>query len=189
MNVCLLLHCPCGHYSKADASSEIQKKFQLVSLGAAKGRQILFKLFTFIKAVSDSLFGMINAVYHDKTLIFIGATFREKLVSHHQAVNEADSCLHKRYVSWKTVAWTKELHFIGCCGSRKAGCRSLVSEQQKCRLLSAKIGHHLRYLSKEISGIVYEIWLIGSEQNGHFLWLICFSSFCILGLTSSIKWT
>ena len=28
-----------------------------------------------------------NAVYHDKNLIFIGAMFREKLVFHHQAVN------------------------------------------------------------------------------------------------------
>ena len=32
---------------------------------------------------------MINAVYHDNPLIFIGATFREKLVSYHWAVNEA----------------------------------------------------------------------------------------------------
>ena len=28
-----------------------------------------------------------NAVYHEKSLMFIGATFREKLISHHQAVN------------------------------------------------------------------------------------------------------
>ena len=44
-----------------------------------------------IKAVSHTIFDTMNAVYHDKT--FIGATFREKLVSHHRAVNEADSCL------------------------------------------------------------------------------------------------
>ena len=31
---------------------------------------------------------MINAVYHDNPLIFIGATFREKLVSHHRTMNE-----------------------------------------------------------------------------------------------------
>ena len=37
---------------------------------------------------------MINDVYYNKPLIFIGATLREKLVSHHQAVNEADS------ISW-----------------------------------------------------------------------------------------
>ena len=44
-------------------------------------------MFMFIKAVSDTVFDLIYAVYHDKPLIFIGATFREKLVSHHQVVN------------------------------------------------------------------------------------------------------
>ena len=33
------------------------------------------------------IFDMINAVYHDKPLMFIGAMFWEKLVSHHEAVN------------------------------------------------------------------------------------------------------
>ena len=56
---------------------------------------------------------MINAVDHDKPLIFIGAMFREKLVSHNRALNEADSCLLKRCTSSKTVAITEELHFIG----------------------------------------------------------------------------
>ena len=41
----------------------------------------------FSKAVSDTVFDMINAVYHDKPLILIGATFREKLISNHQIVN------------------------------------------------------------------------------------------------------
>ena len=41
-----------------------------------------------IKAVSGTVFDVINAVYHVKHLIFIGATFREKLVYHHRAVNE-----------------------------------------------------------------------------------------------------
>ena len=45
--------------------------------------------FAFIKAVSDTVLDMINADYHDKPLIFIGATFPEKLVSHHRAVNGA----------------------------------------------------------------------------------------------------
>ena len=45
------------------------------------------KTFKFIKAVSDTVFGMINAVYHHKSSMFIGAMFQEKLVSHHQAVN------------------------------------------------------------------------------------------------------
>ena len=45
------------------------------------------KTFELIKAVSDTVFDMINDVYHDKPLMFIRATFREKLVSHHQAVN------------------------------------------------------------------------------------------------------
>ena len=31
---------------------------------------------------------MINAVYHDKPLMFIGAMFRKKLASHHQAENK-----------------------------------------------------------------------------------------------------
>ena len=53
-------------------------------------------MFKFIKAVSDTVLDMINAVYHDKPLMFIGAVFREKLVSHHQAMNEADSCLLMR---------------------------------------------------------------------------------------------
>ena len=47
----------------------------------------LLRAFGFIKAVSDTVLDMINDVYHDKPLIFIGATFRKKLVSHHQAVN------------------------------------------------------------------------------------------------------
>ena len=38
------------------------------------------KMFMFIKAVSDTLFNMINAVYRGRPLIFIGATFREKLL-------------------------------------------------------------------------------------------------------------
>ena len=43
--------------------------------------------FDFIKAVSDAVLDMINAAYYDKRFIFIRATFTEKLVSHHQAVN------------------------------------------------------------------------------------------------------
>ena len=40
---------------------------------------------TFNKAVSDSIFEMINSfiVYRDKPLVFIGATLREKLVCYH----------------------------------------------------------------------------------------------------------
>ena len=52
--------------------------------------------FEFIKVVSDIVLDMINAAYHGKPLIFIGTTFRKKLVSHHRAVNEADSCLHTK---------------------------------------------------------------------------------------------
>ena len=53
------------------------------------------------------VFGMINAAYYDKTLIFIKATFREKLVSYHQAINEADSyCLLKWRASSKP--WHKQ---------------------------------------------------------------------------------
>ena len=45
------------------------------------------KLFKFIKAVSDTVLDTINATYYAKPLIIIEAMFREKLVSHHQAVN------------------------------------------------------------------------------------------------------
>ena len=57
--------------------------------------------FKFIKAVSDNVGDMMTAVYCDKPLIFIGATFLERLVSHHQAVDEADSCLLMRRVGSK----------------------------------------------------------------------------------------
>ena len=40
----------------------------------------LLNTFDFIKAVSDTVFDMKKVVYYDKPLIFIGATFREKLV-------------------------------------------------------------------------------------------------------------
>ena len=60
-------------------------------------------MFKFIKAVSDTVLDMTKAAHYDKPLIFIGATFREKLVSHHRAVDETDSC-----VGSKTVAHTKE---------------------------------------------------------------------------------
>ena len=66
-----------------------------------------------IYLLNDTLFDMIKAVYHDMPLIFIGVTFREKLVSHHWAVNEADSCVLMRRASSKTMAQTKESHFIG----------------------------------------------------------------------------
>ena len=51
----------------------------------------------FIKAVSRTVLDMINTVYPDKLLISIGATFQEKLVSYHQAVNKVDSCLIQCY--------------------------------------------------------------------------------------------
>ena len=44
----------------------------------------LLNTFKFIKAVSGTLLGMINATYNDKPLMFIFV--REKLISHHQAV-------------------------------------------------------------------------------------------------------
>ena len=38
-------------------------------------------MFEFIKAVSDTVLDMTNAVYHDNDLNIIGPTFREKLLS------------------------------------------------------------------------------------------------------------
>ena len=53
--------------------------------------------FKFIKVIYfNTVFDMTNAVYDDKPLIFIKATFGEKLGSHHRAMNEADSCLLMR---------------------------------------------------------------------------------------------
>ena len=79
---------------------------------------------------------MIDAliVYHDKLLMFIWATFREKLVSHHRAVNEADSCLH----TW-------------CAGSK--ACTKLVLKacirHDKCRLSWQAFDVYLGYVSGE----------------------------------------
>ena len=56
----------------------------------------VLKTSKFIKSVSAAVFDMTNAVYHDKPLILIGATFREKLGSYHRAVNEADFCILMR---------------------------------------------------------------------------------------------
>ena len=47
-----------------------------------------------MKAVFDTVLDLINAAYHDKPLMFIGATFQEKLVSYKRAVNEDDSCIY-----------------------------------------------------------------------------------------------
>ena len=47
-----------------------------------------------MKAVSDTLFDIINTAYRDRPLIFIRARSREKPVLHHQAMNEVDSCLN-----------------------------------------------------------------------------------------------
>ena len=47
----------------------------------------LVRTFDVIKAVSATVFDMINAIYGDKPLIFIGTRFQEKFVSLHQAVN------------------------------------------------------------------------------------------------------
>ena len=41
-----------------------------------------------MKAVSGTVLNIINSVYHVMPLIFIGATFREKLISHHQTMKE-----------------------------------------------------------------------------------------------------
>ena len=62
----------------------------------------MLNTFEFIKAISDTVFDMINAFYPDKPLVFIRATFQKKFVSHHPAVNEADSCLLiHAYKEWR----------------------------------------------------------------------------------------
>ena len=42
---------------------------------------------------SDTIFDMIVTTYHDKPLIFSGATFRERSVSHHRAMKNLVSSL------------------------------------------------------------------------------------------------
>ena len=59
------------------------------------------KTFEFIKAISETFLDMINAAYREKHLMYIGASFREKLVSHHQAASEADAHLLLRSVGSK----------------------------------------------------------------------------------------
>ena len=46
------------------------------------------KTFKFIKAVSDTVLDTMNATDCAKPLIFTGAMFQEKLVSHRRAVSE-----------------------------------------------------------------------------------------------------
>ena len=59
------------------------------------------KTFKFIKAVSDIVFEMIKADYHDKPLICIRATSQEKLIYYHWAVNDVDSWLLMRWTGLK----------------------------------------------------------------------------------------
>ena len=54
-----------------------------------------------MKAVFKIILDMINATYYAKMLVFIEATFQEKLLSRHQAVSETDSCLLMRSVGSK----------------------------------------------------------------------------------------
>ena len=63
-------------------------------------RHKLLNAFKFMKAVSDTVFDMINAVYREP-LIFIGA------------VNKVDSRLPMRCAGLKAEARRKESHFIG----------------------------------------------------------------------------
>ena len=61
-----------------------------------------------MKAVSDTVLDMINADYHDKPLMFIGATFPEKVVSHHWAENIAD-LLNCKYNYASVDIWERNL--------------------------------------------------------------------------------
>ena len=58
-----------------------------VRLPSSSSEYKLLRMFKFIEAVSETAFDMINATYYGKPLVFIRAISREKLVSHHQAVN------------------------------------------------------------------------------------------------------
>ena len=70
-------------------------------------------MFEFIKAISETVLDMINAVSHDKPLTLTRAVFWEKLVSHRQALNEADSCLlMRRRVGSKPWHYQKKHRFL-----------------------------------------------------------------------------
>ena len=47
----------------------------------------LLNTFEFIKAVFDTVLDMINVVHYDKPLIFNGATFQMKLITHDRVLN------------------------------------------------------------------------------------------------------
>ena len=47
----------------------------------------LLNMFELIKAVSDTVSYMINAIDNTKPLVFIGAMFWETLISHHHTLN------------------------------------------------------------------------------------------------------
>ena len=62
--------------------------FTVLLQSPAKKKSYRTTVVTKLREHRDKVFDMVNAAYHDKPLIVIGATFREKLVSHHRAVNE-----------------------------------------------------------------------------------------------------
>ena len=72
----------CKEQQKTNDKKSCIKKHKDYELN--RRRTIGFEL---IKAVSDTVLDMINAVYYDKPLIFIRATFQENLISIRQPVN------------------------------------------------------------------------------------------------------
>ena len=65
----------------------------------------MLNIFEFIKAVSGTVFDMMNSAYNDKPLYI----FREKHVSHHWAVNEADPCLLMWSIAYRIEGTWKEI--------------------------------------------------------------------------------
>ena len=74
----------------------------------------------FIRAVSNTVFDMINDAYYDKPLIFTGIMFWETLISIYQAVNETDSFLlmENNLIEAMAVTLAKESHSSRPCSVR-----------------------------------------------------------------------
>ena len=77
---------------------------------------------------------------------------------------------YSRGVPARNHARKKESHFIGTCGRKVWNFKReqiTVSEQQKCRLLSAEIGRHLWYCSIKFQGFCmkFDRWTDRIEQN------------------------
>ena len=80
-----------------------------LALSTKKGQNIISEMFIknnvglFPTKMPEHCIRHDKCLYHDKPLIFIGATFREKLVSHHQVMNETEPVAIYDTIYWMEV--------------------------------------------------------------------------------------